>query len=117
MKDTERFLIIDYTDLKNKQFTQADLLVYSYIKSYIKFKPKELFNKSNSFIANELGIGKSSVIRAINHLEKMHYIKVVIGKSQGVYSNRSIYLKNRKDDQNIDVVALFEKVYKDIKNS
>ena len=117
MKATERFLIIDYTDLKNKSFTQADLLVYSYIKSYIRFNPKEPFNKSNNFIANELGIGRRSVIRALDHLVALKVIALTVGKSKGVHSNRLICLRDIKAESDVDVIALFNNVYKRIKNS
>lgn len=115
MRCDARFLIINYDILQNKRLTIASKLVYAFILSFYRANPKEYFNKSNTFIAQELGLTKMSVIRSLEQLENLGLIKCKYAKSLGVYSNRLIELPDKVIKQDVDLIKLFESVYKKIK--
>lgn len=114
MKCENRFLIIEYNVLQNKHLSLAERLIYAYVLSYYRGAPKDSFVKSNNFIAEELGLSKSKVVRAIDSLERLQLIKCKYAKSQGVHSNRVIEIV-KEEPKDIDVVKLFNKVYPMIK--
>lgn len=77
-------IIISVELLENTELSVAEKFVYSYISSY-----KNCCADSNSKIGDRLGFSHRTVIRCLNHLEELGYIKTKYSNANGV--GRKIY--------------------------
>lgn len=109
------FLFITEEVMNDPKLFPTEKLIYGLIKSF-DYQGK-VFYMSNNQIASNIGVSVRQVIRTIQKLESLNYIKVTYESSKGVHSNRIITVVRVRHElkRDSELQKLFDKVYEKIK--